>query len=190
MSQAAQEPRRYTFADVLDWPENERVELIDGRPIMMSPPKRIHQKVAGEIYRQIADYLADKKCEVYHAPFGVRLFEQDGDKPKDVETLVEPDITVVCDHNKLDDDGCKGAPDLIVEVLSPNTQRHDRLVKYNLYEQAGVKEFWLVNPVDKSIQVFLLEDGRYTPKDFGTVGDTLKVNVLDACNIDLSKVFP
>lgn len=181
---------RYTFADVLTWDEQERVELIDGASVMMAPPSRIHQKISAEMGRQLGNYLEGKKCEVYAAPFAVRLFEKAGDRPEDVDTLVEPDLSVICDPNKLDDMGCKGAPDLIIEILSPSTQRHDRLVKYNLYQRAGVREYWIVDPAAESIQSFVLEDGRYTAAGFGSPGDVLKVNVLDGCFIELSKVFP
>ena len=109
----------YTLADVLTWDEQERIELIDGAPVMMAPPSRAHQKISGELGRQLGNYLDGKKCEVYAAPFAVRLFEKSGDRPENVDTLVEPDLSVVCDPDKLDDVGCKGAPDLIIEVLSP-----------------------------------------------------------------------
>jgi Uma2 family endonuclease len=157
---------------------------------MMATPNRAHQEAVMELLGQLYAYLRGKKCKVYPAPFGVRLFEQEGDSPEDVDTLVEPDICVVCDPDKLDDAGCKGAPDLMIEVLSPSTVRHDRFTKFNLYQRAGVREYWIVNPADKSAQVFVLEDGRYTAKDFGTAGDILKVNVLEDCAIDLSQVFP
>ena len=180
---------RYTFADVLTWGEDERIEIINGEAVMMAPPIRSHQKVGGEIFRQLANYLEGKKCEVYHAPFGVRLFEQDGDSPEDVDTMVEPDISVVCDKNKLDKYGCKGAPDMVVEILSPSTRRHDRLVKLGLYQRAGVREYWIVNPDEKTVQVLLLEDGKLLPhEDYGR-NDVAKVNVLDGCFIELSKVF-
>lgn len=182
---------RYTLADALTWEEQDRIELIDGYPVMMSPPPvRVHQKALMELSAQLHAYLKGKKCEVYPAPFAVRLFEQDGDSPEDVDTMVEPDITVVCDPSKLDDIGCKGAPDLVMEILSPSTQRHDRLTKFNLYQRAGVREYWIIDTNSKSVQVFVLEDGRYTAKDFGTAGDKLKVNVLEDCTIDLSRVFP
>lgn len=180
---------RYTLADALSWDEQERIELIYGYPMMMSPPTRIHQKASGELFGQLRDYLKGKRCEVYHAPFAVRPFELDGDDPENVDTLVEPDITVVCDPSKLDDIGCKGAPDLVMEILSPSTQRHDKLTKFNLYQRAGVREYWIVDPASRSVQVFVLEDGRYAAKDFGAVGEDLKVNVLEDCTIDLSQVF-
>ena len=183
------EKRRYTFADCLTWGENERIEIINGEAFMMAPLSRTHQKISGEIFRQIANYLAGKKCEVYAAPFAVRLFEQDGDSPEDVDTMVEPDISVVCDPSKLDDHGCKGAPDLVIEVLSPSTRRHDRMTKFTLYQRAGVQEYWIVDPVNKDAQSFVLEDGRYSVEGFGTAGDKMKVNVLEDCLIDLSEVF-
>ena len=180
---------RCTLADVLAWEEQERMELINGYPVMMAPPSRAHQGIVSQLNRQIGNYLQGKKCSVYPAPFAVRLFEEKRDRPEDVDTMVEPDITVVCDPSKLDDIGCRGAPDLVMEILSPSTQRHDRLTKFNLYQQAGVREYWIVDPVSRSVQVFLLEDGRYSAKDFGTAGETVRVNVLEDCVIDLTQVF-
>ena len=185
------EKERYTFADVLTWEENERAEIINGEAVMMAPPpSRIHQEISGEIFRQLANYLEGKKCRVYHAPFAVRLFEQDGDTPEDVDTMVEPDISIVCDRDKLDKHGCKGAPDMVVEILSPSTRRHDRLVKLGLYQRAGVREYWIVDPDNRSAQVLTLTDGLLLPhEDYGRE-DVAKVNVLDGCFIELSKVFP
>ena len=181
--------KRYTLADVMAWDESERIELIYGAPFMMAPPVRRHQEALTALMGQLYDYLKGKTCKVYAAPFAVRLFERDGDYPKDVDTMVEPDISVVCDTSKLDDIGCKGAPDLVMEILSPTTQRHDRVTKFNLYQQAGVREYWIVDPTGKSVQVFVLDDDHYVAKDFGTAKDTVKVNVLEDCAIDLSQVF-
>ena len=184
------EKERYTFADVLTWPDGERAELIDGEVILMAPaPSRGHQEISGEVFRQLANYLEGKKCKVYHAPFDVRLFEKDGDTPEDVNTVVEPDITIVCDHSKLDDRGCKGAPDMVVEVLSPSTQRHDRLVKRGLYQRAGVREYWIVDPDSSTVQVFLQRDGSLQLHEVYDRQGVAKVNVLDGCFIELSKVF-
>ena len=189
MALPAEKPR-YTYADILAWDESERVELIDGEVFMMAPaPARVHQEVSGELFRQLANYLLGKKCKVYPAPFAVRLFEQDGDSPEDVDTMVEPDITVVCDPSKLDERGCKGAPDMVVEILSPSTQRHDRFTKFSLYQRASVREYWIVDPDSKTAQSFILEDGHYSVKEFGTAGDKMKVNVLEDCVIDLSEIF-
>lgn len=181
--------KHYTLADALTWDESERMELIEGVPFMHAAPTRIHQKLGGSIFRQIANYLDGKRCEVYAGPFAVRLFEEKEDTPDTVDTMVEPDISVVCDPDKLDDIGCKGAPDLIVEILSPSTQRHDRMVKFNLYQRAGVKEYWIVDPDMQTVQVHVLEDGQYYSPQVYTAGETVKVHVLEACFVDLKKVF-
>ena len=181
---------RYTFADCLTWSEDERIEIIDGEAYMMAPPSRVHQEISTELVRQLANFLEGKRCRVYPAPFGVRLFEVDGDTPDDVDTMVEPDISVVCDKSKLDDHGCKGAPDLVIEVLSPSSLRHDRLVKLGLYQRAGVREYWIVDPEYKSVQVFT-RDGTGSlqiSEEYGR-SDVAKVNVLDGCFVELSKVF-
>lgn len=183
------EKERYTFADCLTWDEKDRIEIIDGDAYMMSPPNRTHQRICGELFRQLANFLYDKKCEVYIAPFGVRLFEQEGDRPEDVDTLVEPDISVICDQDKLDDKGCRGAPDFIIEVMSPSNRRHDKVIKLNLYQRAGVREYWIVSPEMQTIEVFLLEDGFLKTKEFYGRDDMAKVTVLEGCEIDLQKVF-
>lgn len=189
MAIPAENPR-YTFADVLTWEETERAEIIDGEAVMMAPPTSVHQEISGEIFGHLYNYLRGKKCKVYAAPFAVRLFEKDGDSPEDVATVVEPDISVVCDLGKIDKHGCKGAPDMVVEILSPSTQRHDRFTKFRLYQRAGVREYWIVDPDSGIAQSFVLEDGRYSVKEFGAAGDKMKVNVLEDCVIDLSEVFP
>ena len=184
------EKARYTFADCLTWEENERIEIINGEAVMMAPPSRIHQKISVSITSQLYNFLEGKKCEVYPAPFGVRLFEKDGDSPEDVDTMVEPDISVVCDSSRLDKHGCKGAPDMVVEILSPSTQRHDRLVKLGLYQRARVREYWIVNPEDQTVQVMLLDDGGVLQlHEVYDRQSVAKVNVLDGCFIELSKVF-
>lgn len=167
---------RYTFADCLTWDERDRIEILEGEM---------------EMARQIANFLEGKKCKVYPAPFAVRLFEKPGDAPDDVDTMVEPDISVVCDNSKLDSHGCKGAPDMVVEILSPSTRRHDRLVKLGLYQKAGVQEYWIADPENQTVQVFLLDDSGALRlhEDYGR-NDIAKVNVLDGCFVELSKVFP
>lgn len=184
------ENKRYTFADILAWDEKDQVEIINGEAFMMAPPSRRHQEISVAITAQLYNYLDGKRCKVYPAPFGVRLFEQDGDSPEDVDTMVEPDISVVCDKNKLDEHGCKGAPDLIIEILSPSTQRHDRLVKLGLYQKAGVREYWTVNPEDKTAQVMLRdESGVLQLHEVYGRDSVAKVNVLNGCFIELEKVF-
>lgn len=180
----------YNFADCLTWDEHDRIEIVRGEAVMMAPPSTVHQEIALELSRQLANYLQGKTCKAYIAPFGVRLFEEEGDRPEDVDTVVEPDISVVCDRSKIDKYGCRGAPDLVIEILSPSTRRHDKFTKYNLYQQAGVREYWIVDPDAKDIQTFLLEEGRYSAHSFGTAEDKLEVAVLEDCTLDLSLVFP
>ena len=182
--------RGYSFSDYLSWDESDRAELLDGELIMMAPPTRIHQEISVELTRQLANFLEGKRCRVYHAPFAVRLFEQDGDIPEDVKTVVEPDISVVCDPGKLDGKGCKGAPDMVMEILSPSTQRHDRLVKLDLYQRAGIREYWIVDPDSRTVQVFLLDRGSVLPHEVYGRDAVAKVNVLDGCFIELNRVFP
>ena len=189
MSPLPQE-RWYSYADLLAWDEDIRYELYDGLPMAMASPTDVHQEISGELHWQLENYLRGKPCRVYYSPLDVRLFERDGDRPEAVDTMVEPDISVICDLDKLDEIGCKGAPDLVIEILSPSTTRHDRFTKFNLYQQAGVREYWIVDPASQSVQVFVLEGGYYVAKDFGAVGDKIRVNVLEDCSIDLSQVFP
>lgn len=183
------EKYEYSYSDYLTWDEGDRAELLDGALVMMAPPTRVHQEISVELTRQLANFLEGKTCRVYHAPFAVRLFEQDGDTPENVKTVVEPDISVVCDPDKLDGKGCKGAPDVVMEILSPSTQRHDRLVKLELYQRAGVREYWIVDPDSRTVQVFLLEHGSVLPHEVYGQDAVAKVNVLDGCFIELQKVF-
>lgn len=191
---AALEKKRYTYADVLNWDESVRAEIIDGELYMMAEPSRIHQAVSGEIFRQLANYLLGKKCKVYAAPFGVRLFEKPDEKgkpvsPDKVTTVVEPDISVICDPDKLDDKGCRGAPDLVIEILSPSTKRYDRRTKFRLYERAGVREYWVVDSETRTVSVVELEGGRYQMPDLYTGTVSVPVGILDNCNVDLKTVF-
>lgn len=186
---ALPQEKQWTYADMLTWSEEERVELIYGQRHIMAPPSRRHQEILTTILLQLGSFLKDKKCKVYPAPFGVRLFEREGDSPSQVDTLVEPDLTVVCDPDKLDDAGCKGAPDLIIEIISPSTQRHDRLVKYNLYQRAGVREYWIVDPASRTVSVYTLEDGAYHAAAVYAGTDCVPVGVLEGCGVELAGVF-
>lgn len=178
----------YTYSDYLKWNDDERWELIDGVAYNMTPaPNRRHQQISGELFRQFANFLIDKSCEVYDAPFDVRLPDEDED---DVTTVVQPDLAVICDSRKLDDAGCLGAPDLIVEVLSPATSRRDRKEKFFCYEHAGVKEYWLVDPLANTVTVFKLgDDKRYGRPDVYGVEETVAVGIFSDLEIELAPVF-
>lgn len=180
----------YTYEDLLSWDGPVRYELYDGQPMAMASPSDVHQTVSGEIFRQIANYLMGKKCRVFTAPFDVRLFEQPGDNPRTVDTVVQPDLMVVCDPKKIDEHGIRGAPDLVVEILSPSTQRYDRLLKFNRYMRAGVPEYWIVDPDTRSVSVYTLEEDAYHAATVYVAGSTVPVSVLEGCVIDLSTVFP
>jgi len=141
----------YTYGDYLTWNDDQRYEIIDGVVYNMVPaPSRRHQGISMELGRQLSNYLLDKKCEVYVAPFDVRLPEGNEDN-EDIMTVVQPDLVVVCDLDKLDERGCKGAPDLIIEIISPDSGGRDKKIKRDLYEKHGVKEFWLVNYDEKTV---------------------------------------
>ena len=161
--------KTYTYADYLTWRFQERVELIKGWIYKMSPaPKRLHQKVETAVSSRLWNHFEKKSCEVYQSPFDVRLIKK-GNGDKEITTVVQPDICVICDPDKLDERGCIGAPDLIIEVLSPSTIKKDNYEKFDLYQENEVKEYWLVNPEGRSLQIFHLENGKY--KEFDTVED-------------------
>jgi len=179
------EEEHYSYSDYLGWDENVRAELYDGEIVMMAPPATRHQRASGELFFQIRTYLEGKTCKIFAAPFAVRLFPEKDDSDT---TVFEPDIVVVCDSEKLDDKGCNGAPDLVIEIISPSTAKYDRIYKFRKYQLAGVKEYWIVDPETKTVQVCLLENGRYVVSMFDETEKT-PVSVLEGCEIDLSGVF-
>jgi Uma2 family endonuclease len=176
---------RYTFADYYSWDDGKRWELIEGVPSLMSPaPGWTHQGILGELYTQFHNFLRDKPCIAFPAPFDVRL-NGAGD---DDDTVVQPDIVVLCDKSKLDNKGCNGAPDIVIEILSPSTARHDMLVKFKLYQNAGVREYWIVDQDRKIVSVHLLNNDKYITHAYGDT-DTIPVTVLDGLLITLPEVF-
>lgn len=190
MGLPAKKVSKFTYADYVTWDDNERWEIIHGEAFNMTPaPATVHQITAGEIFGQIWSQLKGKQCNVFSAPFDVRLPLGD-QKEEEVENVVQPDISVICDPGKLDKKGCLGAPDLVIEIVSPSTSRRDKMEKFFLYEQVGVKEYWLVYPDDKLVEVFSLgTDGRYGRPDIYSEKDTIKLKVLPDLTIDLNPVF-
>lgn len=182
----------HNYADYLSWPADTRYELIDGIAYAMGPaPTRRHQEVTGEIFRQIADALDGSPCRPYLAPFDVRLAGTTKPNAPDheVDTVVQPDISVICDKSKLDERGCRGAPDWIIEVLSPGTAGHDQIIKRALYERVGVREFWLVHPIDKVVTIYLLADRAYGKPVIQELVGTTTVSVLPQITIDWLRVM-
>ena len=184
------EERLYTFADYLKWNDGKRYELIDGQVYILAPaPSPEHQRISGELYRQISNYLLDKECQVFAAPFDVRLPEGE-ERDEEILTIVQPDILVVCDKSKLDQRGLKGAPDMVIEIVSPSTAGRDRGVKRDLYERNGVREYWLVDYSNKTIEVYLLNEGnRYGKPVVYSAEEKVPVNIFEGLEIELSLVF-
>jgi len=189
--------KRYTYADYLTWWDDIRRELIDGFIHLMSPaPRNIHAKVSYNISWNLGSILKKKrgKCEVRYAPFDVR-FPKNGDTDDNkIYTVVQPDICVICDLSKIDQRGCCGAPDMIVEILSPSTLKRDFNDKFNLYEEHGVKEYWIVHPEDKIINVFLIQsNGKYNDGVIyeyeAKVPLQIPVHIFDDHYIDLKDIF-
>lgn len=183
--------RRYTYADYLNWPTDGRWEIIDGEAYDMSPaPGIAHQDTVGYIFRIISDFLDGKKCRVFVAPLDVRLPETGSPSGDEIATVVQPDLLVVCDESKIDKKGIFGPPDLAVEVLSESTAYKDETMKFKLYERHGVREFWIVNPEARYLNIFRLEsDGRYGKPEHCREDDTFESPVLAGMRIDCSKIF-
>jgi Uma2 family endonuclease len=173
MALALKDRQRHNYGDYLTWPDEQRYELIDGDAYLMSPaPDLSHQDVAGEIYYQTRQALHGKPCRAFIAPTDVRLPKLD-ETDELIDCVVQPDVLVVCDAGKLDKRGVRGAPDWIVEVLSPSTAGHDQITKRDLYERHGVREYWLVHPVDRLLTVYRLKDSEYgKPELFALEGET------------------
>jgi Uma2 family endonuclease len=182
---------RYTYGDYLQWSGDDRWELIDGVAFSMTPaPREVHQRLLGGLLYQIHGFLRGNRCRVYAAPFDVRLPE--GDEPdQDIRTVVQPDLTVVCDSRKLDDAGCRGAPDWIVEIVSKRTSPRDRFEKRDLYERHGVREYWVVHPTERSLLVFVLDPAtrRYGEPVASPAEGSTAVAMLPGLAIDWRDAF-
>ena len=175
--------RIYTESDYYNLPENVRAELIEGNLVYsQAAPSRIHQTILMELSGTIRNYLrlSGGPCRVFPAPFAVKL-------KRDKNTIVEPDISVICDKEKLTDRGCTGAPDWIIEIVSPNNSSHDYVLKLNLYADAGVREYWIVDPGRKSILVYYLEQEHFKVESY-TFQDTIPVGIYSDFQIDFSSL--
>ncbi len=183
--------KRYTFADYLTWIDNKRRELIDGFINLMTPaPTRQHQEISGNLHTYLNLFLKDKECKVYSAPFDVRLPKNDEKDDDKIYNVVQPDIVVVCDPKKLDDKGCIGAPDLIVEILSKSSSKKDLKEKFFLYEESGVNEYWIAFPNEKSIQKFVLNSkNKFELKRIYVEDDKISPSMFPKLKIDITDVF-
>ena len=176
----------HTYADIESLPEGERAELVDGEIYYMSPPSRIHQKIVLKLAQAIANFIDSNhgSCEVYPAPFAVFLFGEEDDT-----NYFEPDISVICDTEKLTDKGCDGAPDFVIEVVSPSTASRDYLLKLTRYQAAGVKEYWVVNPEKKIVNVFGFASGTPNASDVYHFNETIPCRTLEGLMICLADLM-
>ncbi|MBM4199717.1 MAG: Uma2 family endonuclease [Gammaproteobacteria bacterium] len=183
MGLALRDQEQHTYGHYLHWSDDVRYELIDGQAYLMAPaPTLDHQDVAGEIYFQLRRALSGKPCRAFIAPVDVRLPKGD-EADERIDTVVQPDVLVVCDEAKLDRRGVRGAPDLVVEVLSPSTASHDQSLKRGVYERAGVREYWLVHPTDRMITVYRLNGSEYGKPEIHEMTGTTPVGVLAGVSI-------
>lgn len=190
MAFALENDKHYTYKDYLTWPDDMRCEIIDGQVYMMTPaPILAHQNVAGEIFRQVANALVGKTCRALIAPLDVRL-PRHNEADEDSDIVVQPDVMVVCDPSKLDRRGVRGAPDWVVEVLSPKSASRDQIEKRRIYERHGVLEYWLVHPTDRVLTIYRLKNGEYGKPDIFVLQGSTPVSVLPDISIDWEALVP
>ncbi|MCL1917385.1 MAG: Uma2 family endonuclease [Peptococcaceae bacterium] len=175
--------KHLTYADYAGWDDSVRYELIEGMAYMMTAPSWIHQSISMSLATQIHNFLHGKPCKVFAAPFDVRLNADGND-----DTVVQPDLVVICDRSKLSGSGCLGAPDMVVEILSPSNARYDILVKFQQYQKAGVREYWIVDPERRVLSVHVMENGKYFSNTYGDT-DIVPVHILEGCQITMQDVF-
>lgn len=185
--------KRYTYADYLTWMDDVRRELFDGFIKMMSPaPSRRHQRISLKLSRFFDVFLDNKTCEVYHAPSDVRLPEgKNSNTDKQIYTVLQPDVYVICDLSKMDDRGCLGAPDLVIEIISPKNSQRNTRDKFEIYQEHGVREYWIVSPNDEIVNVFVLDEiGKFQFVGIYAKDDKIPVNIFNGeLKIDLTEVF-
>ncbi len=184
--------KTYTYADYLQWTFEERLELIKGKIFKMTPaPAPMHQKISWNISGELYNYLKGKPCQAFSAPFDVRLPQTSpSGYNKEIYTVVQPDISVVCDAKKIDNKGCTGAPDIVIEILSPGNNKKELRNKYEVYEESGVKEYWIVSPQDKTFLQYTLTDAdRYQASRPMTLGDEVTTPVLPGFVLNLDVIF-
>jgi Uma2 family endonuclease len=188
MADAVQyEEKLFTYADYKAWElkEGERYELMHGIAYEMAGANTYHQRISREISRQIANYLDGKPCEVFSAPYDVRLFYKNDESD---DTVVQPDVMIVCDKNKLGKEGCRGAPDFVAEILSPSNTASEMNRKFDLYLEAGVREYWVIDPEHKNVKAYSFNDNQIFARNYKST-DTVPVEVIPGLTIALEKVF-
>ena len=182
--------QHHTYADYLTWSADHGDELINGIAYIREPPapSRPHQEIVVELCRQAANALQGKPCRAYVAPFDVRL-PKAGEADDQIDTVVQPDVLIVCDCTKRDERGMRGAPDWVAEVLSPTTAGHDQIIKLPAYERAGVPEVWLIHPTDRTLIIYRLEAGRYTRSTVLELKGKTPINAVPGVSIDWDRLL-
>ena len=183
--------KEYTYSDYLLWQFSERVELIRGFIKKMSPaPSKTHQQVSRKLTRYIDRYFENKTCEFFVAPFDVRLVNYKASKDDNqIHTVVQPDLFIICDKEKLDERGCIGAPDLVIEILSPGNSKKEMGVKFDLYEENGVKEYWIVEPTEKTIFIYSLQNEKYIGLKPCIAGSKITSPLFPDLDFEIVKIF-
>jgi Uma2 family endonuclease len=181
---------RYTYADYLTWEMDEMVELIKGKVFKRdtAAPRMSHQRISIHLAAEFYTFLKGKTCQVFHAPFDVRLPVK-SKKNQDIDTVVQPDLCVICDPAKLDDAGCIGAPDLVIEILSPGNNKRELKNKYEVYEESRVREYWVIHPNEQTLLIYSLRDGKFQASRLFTSGDIVESVCVPGLCIDLEKLF-
>lgn len=181
--------KKYTYADYLTWAKDEIWEILDGIPLMQAALNWQHQAISRELILQFGNYLQDKTCQVFAAPFDLRLSDEN-ENDEDCIHVYQPDLVVICDKNRLKGTGYHGVPDLVIEIVSPSTARNDKLLKFNMYEKVGVKEYWIVEPDSRLLSVFTLQDShRYGRPEVYAENDNVEVSIFNDLTIKLDRVF-
>lgn len=184
--------KTYSYADYLTWQFDEAVELIKGKIMLMSPaPNLKHQRISADLNGMLYNFFKHKKCQFFAAPFDVRLYDRKKSilNNEESHTVVQPDLCVICNPDILDKQGCNGAPDWIIEILSKSSIRRDMKIKYELYQESGVMEYWIIYPEEQAIHQFVLENERYQLKQMYTVGDIATPQLFPELAIDVTEVF-
>ena len=190
MTVLKRDTRYHTYGDYLTWSGTYGDELIDGTAYVREPPapSYLHQGMVGELYRQAGNALEDKPSRVFMAPFDVRL-PKSTEPDDEVDTVVQPDVFIVCDLGKVDERGVRGAPDWVAEVLSPSTVRHDTVRKLAVYERAGVRELWFIHPIKRTLTLYRLEAGRYGPPTILELEGRTRLTAVPDVTIDWDPVL-
>jgi len=182
--------KTYSYADYLKWQFEERIELIKGKIFKMSPaPSSLHQAISGKLHIELGIYLKGKQCRLFAAPFDVRLPRRSNDDST-IYTVVQPDLCVICDYSKIDEKGCLGAPDIVVEILSPGNNRKELSNKFEAYEEALVKEYWIIHPNEQTFLRYVLsEENKFVAYSLLTSGDDVTTPVLPGFILNLEEIF-